>query len=277
MQSPIAYRHAVLNEIEMHYQIRGQGEPLLLLHGFTGSSGDWSHVFDLAELARRYRLIVPDLRGHGRSANPSGTLTHRQCADDVAALLDHLDIDTFKAIGLSFGGNILLHMSTRHPARADAMVLVSSPSYFPDQARQIMRTMTVESRSDEEWQIMRERHVHGDMQIRALWNQARAFADRYDDINFTPAYLSTITARTLLVAGDRDPLYPVGIFVEMYRAMPRSFLWICPGGGHGPIFGAARNSFARTALSFVSDDWTAGPDGVQKRVSEPVSERRVTD
>jgi pimeloyl-ACP methyl ester carboxylesterase len=98
---------------------------------------------------------------------------------------------------------------------------------------------------------MRERHKLGDDQIRALWRNAHAFKDSYDDMNFTPPYLSTIQARTLLVAGDRDPLYPVDIFVEMYRAIPRSALWVLPNGGHGPIFGEARDAFVRTALAFL--------------------------
>jgi pimeloyl-ACP methyl ester carboxylesterase len=72
-------------------------------------------------------------------------------------------------------------------------------------------------------------------------------------MNFTPPYLSTIKARTLIVSGDRDPLYPVEIFVEMYRAIPRSQLWIAPNGGHMPVFGAARAEFVRTALEFLRE------------------------
>lgn len=240
-----------INGIEMHCEILGSGEPLVLLHGFTGSSGDWVHLFDLEALARDHRLILPDLRGHGRSDNPLGTITHRQCALDVAALLDHLGIGRFKALGVSLGGNTLLHMATRDPGRVEAMVLVGSPSYFPAQARAIMAAMTEETRTEEEWRSMRERHLHGDDQIRALWRQANAFKDSYDDMNFTPPLLSRIEARTLIVNGDRDPLYPVEIFVEMYRAIPRSSLWILPDGGHAPVFGAAREAFARAAIAFL--------------------------
>ena len=60
-----------VNGIELAYREQGQGEPLLLLHGFFGSSADWVHLFDLDELARSYRLILPDARGHGRSTNPT--------------------------------------------------------------------------------------------------------------------------------------------------------------------------------------------------------------
>jgi pimeloyl-ACP methyl ester carboxylesterase len=62
--------------------------------------------------------------------------------------------------------------------------------------------------------------------------------------------LSRITARTLIVYGDRDPLYPVEIAVAMYRAIPRSALWVVPNSGHGPVFADAAAQFAQTALAF---------------------------
>src|ERR1700731_4072346 len=111
-----------INGMQMYYVTHGQGEPLVLLHGYTGSSGDWE-LF-LPDLAKEYHLIIPDLRGHGRSTNPSTTFTFRQAALDVFALLDHLDIDKFKAIGFSGGGNTLLHMATQQPGRVAAMALV---------------------------------------------------------------------------------------------------------------------------------------------------------
>src|SRR5690349_13552838 len=71
-----------IHDIELSYEVRGHGEPLLLLHGFTGAGSDWRHVFDLDALAREFQLILPDLRGHGGSTNPSGALTIRRCALD---------------------------------------------------------------------------------------------------------------------------------------------------------------------------------------------------
>jgi pimeloyl-ACP methyl ester carboxylesterase len=74
--------------------------------------------------------------------------------------------------------------------------------------------------------------------------------DSYDDMNFTPPSLGRITARTLVVYGDRDPLYPVEMALAMYRAIPRSALWVEPNGGHGPIF-ADPAHFAQKALAFL--------------------------
>jgi len=236
---------------ELHYQLRGAGEPLLLLHGFTGSGDDWRHLFDLDELGRRYRLIIPDARGHGRSTNRSGAFSHRQCARDVRALCDHLGVGRCKAIGLSLGGNTLLHVATADAGRLAAMVLIGAPSYFPAQARAIMRTFTPETRSDEEWAAMRARHRGGDDQIRALWRTAVGFADGHDDMTFTPPHLATIQTRTLIVTGDRDPLYPLEIFVEQFRAIPAAALHVLPNAGHDAVFGAGRAGFVRAALDFL--------------------------
>jgi pimeloyl-ACP methyl ester carboxylesterase len=78
-------------------------------------------------------------------------------------------------------------------------------------------------------------------------------------VNFTPPYLSTITADTLIVFGDRDPLYPVSIALDMHRAIPRSYLWVVPNGGHGPIFRDLAPAFAATAMAFLGGAWRRSP------------------
>lgn len=228
----------------------GQGDPLLLLHGFTGSGDDWKYVF--AEPLTGFRVIAPDLPGHGRSPNRRSDFKFADVAHDVFAMLDRLKIDRIKAIGMSAGANTLLHMATQRPERITAFIHVSGTPRFPDQARLIMRTMTEETRSEAEWQQMRGRHQLGDDQIRALWRYARAFADDRDDMNFTATELSRITARTLIVHGDRDPLYPVELAVELMRGIPNSALWVVPNGGHGPIFGDQAAAFAAAARTFFA-------------------------
>jgi pimeloyl-ACP methyl ester carboxylesterase len=244
-----------INDIKMYYEIRGEGEPLVLLHGGGGVGANWELIFK--DPPKGYRLVVPDLRGHGRSTNPSPGFTFRQLAQDVFGLLDRLGIEQFKAMGLSLGAKTLLHIATQQPGRVEAMVLVSATPYFPEQARSLMRQLSPENRSEAEWQQMRQWHSAGDEQIRKLWNQMNALKDSYDDMNFTPPYLSTITARTLIVHGDRDPLYPVNLAMEMYAAIPRSYLWIVPNGGHGPIFGEVTGRFVETALTFLRGEWAS--------------------
>ena len=69
-------------------------------------------------------------------------------------------------------------------------------------------------------------------------------------MNFTPPALSRIPAPTLIVYGDRDPLYPVEMAIEMYRAIPKAALWVGPNAGHGPVFLDAAAQFVQTSLAF---------------------------
>jgi pimeloyl-ACP methyl ester carboxylesterase len=248
--TPAVRQTESINGVDLYFEVHGAGEPLLLLHGFSGCSQDWSML--IPQWADQFQLIIPDLRGHGRSSNPSATFRFSDAAADIVALLDYLGAGAVKGLGISGGGNVLLHVATRQPARVAAMVLVSATSYFPSQARAIMRQYPDQiTAADRE--VFRRRHPGGDPQIDALLGYTRAFADSYDDMNFTSPYLSTISARTLIVQGDRDPFYPVEISVEMARAIPNSSLWIVPGAGHGPVGGERWPEFLRTAFAFLRE------------------------
>lgn len=238
------------NGSELHYDTRGDGEPLLLLHGGMGIGGDWLRVFPTEPTG--FQLIVPDLRGHGRSTNPSRQFTFRQFARDAYALLDRLGIARVKAIGASAGAKTLLHMATQQPDRIDAMVIASATPQFPPQVRPMMAQMTTDSLKESDWTTLRQRHIHGDDQIRLLYEMVRGFATSYDDMAFTPATLATITARTLVVHGDRDPLYPVEMALELYRAIPISALWVIPYGDHGAVWADRALEFASASLDHLS-------------------------
>jgi pimeloyl-ACP methyl ester carboxylesterase len=230
----------------LHVRDAGEGEPLFLLHGLTGTGSDWVHVFEPADLAG-YRVIAPDARGHGRSDDPKGAFTFRRCALDVVELLDHLGIAKASAVGVSLGAKTLLHVATIAPDRISSMVLVSATPRFPDTTRALFRAAAAASHSREEWDAMRALHVRGDEQLAALWRLPARFADDEADMSFTSSALARVTARTLVVAGDRDPLYPVELAVELYRAIPGASLYVVPGGAHGPIFGAERAGFVARA------------------------------
>ena len=244
-----AQQTAKVNGIEMYYESHGAGEPLVLLHGFNSSGQTWRPV--LEEFARHYRVIVPDLRGHGSSTNPTGEFTHRQSARDVYALLDSLGVKQFRAMGISTGGMTLLHMATTQGERVEAMVLIGATTYFPEQARAIMRKSTPESITEAQRARLRQIHKHGDEQILMLRRQFYAFRDSHDDMMFTPPLLATVKARTLVVHGDRDAFFPVSIPVQMYESIPDSALWIVANGGHVPIFQEYQPEFVRVALKFL--------------------------
>jgi len=238
-----------VGEMDLHVEIRGEGEPLLLLHGASGAAVNWRLIFP--EAPAGFRSIAPDLRGHGRSANPRPDFTFAQLARDVLGLLDVLGVERCRAIGLSLGAKTLLHVATEQPERVEAMVLVSAAPRFPPQAREAMDALTPESRSEEEWRQMRLWHAGGDAQIRKLWSSLRALKDHKGDLEFTPAKLATIVARTLIVHGDRDPLYPLELAIELFQGIPGASLWVVPEGGHGPVFGTTAPQFAEVALRFL--------------------------
>lgn len=246
-----------VNGYRMHYELYGDpsGEPLLWLHGWSGSGQDWKYIFREGPPGG-FCVIGPDIRGNGASTGFDGTHSFRQSARDMFDLLDHLGIQRVKAIGLSGGGITLLHMAIQRPDQIEAMVVISAPPYFPQQAQAIQRQFSFDSLSETEKTAMRERSKGGQKQIDWLMAQTQRMANTYDDVNFTPPLLGTITARTLIVFGDTDPLYPVRLAFELRELIPRSALWIVPNGGHGPVFGSNANRFSEIASEFVRGDPT---------------------
>jgi pimeloyl-ACP methyl ester carboxylesterase len=243
------------NGITLPYRDIGKGKPLVLLHGFMDTGAEWDPF--LKDLTSKYRVIVPDLRGHGRSINPSGQFTTRELALDVFALLDRLGIDHFEAMGISMGAMTLLHLATMSPARVDAMVLIGGTPYLPETARTIYRSVDPDAIPRERLESMAGPHSGGVPQVLQLMRQFRSYKDSYDDMSFTPPQLATIRASTLIVHGDRDEFFPVPLAVEMYQAIPHSYLWIVPNGEHtAPITTArGREAFIEVALDFLSGIW----------------------
>jgi pimeloyl-ACP methyl ester carboxylesterase len=86
-----------------------------------------------------------------------------------------------------------------------------------------------------------------------LWQQAYHFSESFDDMNFTPQMLSQITTKTLIIQGDRDPIYPLELTIEMFKSMPNAYLWIVPNGGHGPITVDLIPEFTSRFKKFLSD------------------------
>lgn len=238
-----------VNGMEMYYEQYGKGEPLLLLHGMHSNGKMW-HSF-IEKYAKHFSLIIPDYRGHGRSNNPSSTFKHRQASQDLFALLDHLEIEEFNVMGRSSGGMIALHLATQRPERVKSMVLASATPYFPQSARNQMAQSDPEKMELQDWEYFRGIYQLGDEQIRAMFSHFCAFAQDYEDMNFTSPYLSTIQARTLILHGDRDSLFPLSIPVEMYQSIPESELWILPETGHATWNDESRERIAQGILDFL--------------------------
>ena len=214
--------------IRIHYRETGDGPPLLLLHGFTGTNTWWNSY--LARLAEHYRTIVPDLPGHGRSGDGPDPYRFDKVATDLHALMDELDVDRFRAIGFSGGGIVLLHMATQQPARIESMVVISAPHVHEGEA--ILEFPSFENQPPQVRELWLKIHPGGETQVRRLIASFHALSESVEEIDVRPDELARIRARTLVVLGDRDPWFPVALATKMVQGIPAAALWVIPMAGH---------------------------------------------
>jgi pimeloyl-ACP methyl ester carboxylesterase len=117
--------YAPVNGVKMYYEVRGSGEPVVLLHGaFMTITNNWSGWID--ELAKTRKVIAVEMQGHGRTADVDRDITSENLADDVAALLDHVKIPRADLIGYSMGGGVAMQCAIRHPDKVRKVVVLSS-------------------------------------------------------------------------------------------------------------------------------------------------------
>lgn len=114
---------ADIGDLRMHYlDWGGDGPPILALHGLASSS----HWYDLVapELAKNYRVIAPDQRGHGQTTQAAAGYDWRTLASDVSGLMNHLSVDEFTVLGHSWGGNIAINLAADYPDRVSSLVMI---------------------------------------------------------------------------------------------------------------------------------------------------------
>lgn len=221
-----------VNGIRLHYRAGGDGPPLLLLHGFTGAGVWWDPL--LERLAENYTTIVPDLPGHGRSEGGPNPYRFDEVATDIYALMDELGVDRFRAVGYSGGGIVLIHMATQEPGRIESMAVVSAPHVHSRST--ILEFPSFEDHPAQVREYWLEVHPGGETQVRRLIASFHRLGEYVEEIDVPPEELSSIEARTLIVLGDRDPVFPVHLALEMYQAIPNAALWIIPMEGHSAMW-----------------------------------------
>ncbi|HQY66905.1 MAG TPA: alpha/beta hydrolase [Pyrinomonadaceae bacterium] len=124
-QKPVT-GYAPVNGLKMYYEIRGEGEPLVLLHGaFMAISGDWSVWIN--ELAKTRKVIAVDMQGHGRTADIKRDITYENLAGDVAGLMDYLKVPKADVMGYSLGGGVAMEFAILHPDKVRKVVIISAP------------------------------------------------------------------------------------------------------------------------------------------------------
>ncbi|MEU8297072.1 alpha/beta fold hydrolase [Micromonospora sp. NPDC048909] len=117
--------YAEVNGLRLWYESHGDGRPLVLLHGGFGAAETFAPM--LPALSERHRVIGVDLQGHGHTADADRPLRYESMADDVAALLRHLDLPAADLLGYSLGGGVALRVAIQHPALVRRLVVVSAP------------------------------------------------------------------------------------------------------------------------------------------------------
>lgn len=123
-QKPVT-GYASVNGLKMYYEIRGKGEPVVLLHGaFMAVTDEWAAW--ARELAKTRKVIAIDMQGHGRTADIKRDMTFENLSDDVAALLDYLKIERADVVGYSLGGVVALQTAIRHPEKVRKVVSISA-------------------------------------------------------------------------------------------------------------------------------------------------------
>lgn len=119
---------ATVNDVTIHYDRRGTGPALLLLHGLGSSAEDWENQVPV--LSDTYDVVVPDLRGHGSSAKPTGPYSIEQFSSDTVGLLELLGIEKAIVVGISLGGMIAFQITADRPDLVDRLVVVNALQTF---------------------------------------------------------------------------------------------------------------------------------------------------
>lgn len=122
-----------LDDLALHYEAAGEGEPLVLLHGLGGSIEDWE--YQIPYFARRYRVYAPDLRGFGNTPRGRKKISVPQLAADVKGFVDAMKLERFRLIGHSMGGAVAQEFTLAHPQQVERLVIANSVPTFQPQSR----------------------------------------------------------------------------------------------------------------------------------------------
>ena len=223
-----------VNGLKMYYEIYGQGQPIILIHG-GGSTIQTNFEKIIPLLAKNRKVIAVELQVHGRTNDRNADLSFEQDADDIATLLKNLHIDKADFLGFSNGGTTTLQIAIRHPEIVDKMILGSALAKrngVPDWFWSFMKQAKLEN--------MPEQLKQGYKKVAADTNGLQVMHDRDAKrmVNFKDIpdeQIKSIKAPTLIIIGDKDVITPEHA-IELHRQIINSELAIIPGG-HGEYIG----------------------------------------
>ena len=237
--NPKAGHYAAIRGINLYYETYGKGAPLLFIHGNNGSIKDFSNQIPF--FSKHYQVIIADNRSHGKSIDTQDSLSYEQMADDFAALLDHLKLDSVNVVGWSDGGINGLLLASRHPNKVRKLA-VTGANLIPDPIK-----------STDPWVVEFVNKAIDSLQKAPVSVERNRMLKLnrllVEQPHITHADLRKIECPTLVIGGDHDVILPHHT-LEIALAIKRSYLWILPNSGHStPVF--YKNIFNSTVLDFL--------------------------
>lgn len=265
---------ANINGFRMHYEVRGDGPPLLFAHGLMGSIANGPIMGDPSDLLTdRFRVINYDARGHGESTHTDNPLdyTWEALAADMHALLSHLEIDRAIIGGGSMGAGTSLVFQREHPEMVEKLVLLVPPPLDDETMTPVSSAFNVFANLIEGMGL--ERAVELAMQVPPFSDYRESDPDRYAWLKqwllsqnpraIVPAIrgllsrpplpleaLREIDVSTLILAQPDDPIHPLAAAEALHNAMAGSQLVVAPDATY---FAAHREELAQTIDKFLRD------------------------
>jgi pimeloyl-ACP methyl ester carboxylesterase len=231
--------------IKIYCEIYGSGRPLLMIHGNGGSIKSFEN--NISYFSRKYKVIVADSRGQGKSKDANDSLSFEMMADDEAALLDVLHIDSAYVLGWSDGGINALLLAMRHPGKVIKLVSTGA-NLWPDSTAinpsQWKEDKTFyDTSKDKHFVTPREKYE---------W---KLFLLDWLQPNIPLTALQSIRCPSLIIGGDHD-LINIKHTMLIYRYIPKAYLWILPNSGHDTLI-EYRDDFDKKVDDFFSHPYHA--------------------
>jgi pimeloyl-ACP methyl ester carboxylesterase len=232
-----------VDALKMYYEVHGEGQPLVLLHGaFSAIGTSFGKV--LPGLAKERQVIAFELQGHGHTADIDRPLTLEAMAEDVAKALPQLGVEQTDVLGYSSGGAVALHFAIRHPEMLRKLVLMSvsyTLSGVHPGLMEGMGEMKPEMMYGSPWHDEYLRIAPHPEDFNRLFEKKTEMDRQIRD--FSEEEIRGIKAPTLLIIGDSDLIRPEhavemfrllggGVFGDMPAGLPNSQLAILPGASH---------------------------------------------
>lgn len=233
--NPQAGKYINIGDIKVYYETYGEGEPLLLLHGNSGSIENF--IYQIPELSKHFKVIAADSRAQGRTTDSEKEITYALMASDMAELIDRLNLAKVNVVGWSDGGNIGLELAFSYPEKVIKVVTFGAnythENYQAPSDSVVMRPddplITRFSDMVKRFSTAFERLSPDKTRKVIIQKKLAELMEKYP--NFTPEQLRTINVPFLVVAGDHD-LININQTVSLFTNLPHAQLFIVPGASH---------------------------------------------